>query len=282
MNLNDFYKLYPLRKITIREKVWEYIATGSGQETFLILPGGGQTAQATFDLIQAFENDYKVIAITIHNVDSIQEVIDAIELILSNEKTNRIILYGLSLGGMLAQSYLKRYKDKIDFVILSHTCPPTSTFYKNKIIRRLQLLNLVLPIIPSTIITFLAKNIARKLQDNDKSLKRDNNDDNTKIYADLSKEYYQRYFNKRLLKTWIKLHFDFYHNEKIHKEDYIDWKGKVLVLKTDNDPLIQDEDKFINIYPDTEVYTFKGTGHLTFFYKSKKIIERIKKFIKNQ
>lgn len=271
------------KKIDINGIIWEYISTGSGKPAFVIFPGGGQTAQGNFRLIEALEDKYKVIAINIYSCDSIDNFNLAVNKILDAEGVNKINLYGLSLGGLLAQSYLLRNMDRIENVILSHACTPKSVTYKRKVITPLKLLRVFLPLIPSSSIKWTTRTFARRFQGG-------NNKTHFEILSKLEprtmelnnlflQEFRNKYLTKRLLTTWINLHSDFYKNEKFVSDTFKDWKGRVLIIRTDNDPLMQDEGDFKVIYPHAVVYTLKGTGHLSFYYKFKEIVYEIKKFL---
>jgi pimeloyl-ACP methyl ester carboxylesterase len=272
----------PLKRLNIQGKNWEYIATGEGKSTFLLLPGGGQTAQYNFHLINSFKDQYKVVAITIYDTNSIEECCNAISTILQKENADQnIVAYGLSLGGLIAQSYLKRNKDKVNRLILSHACTPKSKTYKNKVIRPLQYLSYVLPLVPNSLIRFFSKNFAGNIQGvKNKFPIPDFTKEEREVLKYYSREFTNKYLNKRLLQTWIKLHFDFFKNELFERNEFKYWRGKVLVLRTDNDPLMQDEGEFEKIYPTIVIKTFKGTGHLTFYYRATEIIDSIKRFLR--
>lgn len=204
--------------------------------------------------------------------------------ILIKEKTDKVILYGLSIGGILAQSYIRRNKEKVINVIISHALAPKSTSYKWKIVFPLKVLNLFLPIIPLSFIRYVSLKLAGRVQgfsvDNHRQ-RIDSIDKRTnKLLEYFVEEFYEKYLTKRLLQTWIRLHLDYYYNEKFTPDDLSDWRGKILILRTDNDLLAQDNGEFKKLYPDAEVFTFRGTGHLTFYLQLKKIIEIINKFVR--
>lgn len=274
---------YSIKTIKINNKDWEYISEGEGNRALLIFPGGGQIAQSTFDLIETFCNSYKVIAITVYDVDTIVEFCEAVNMILEKEGVNDVILYGLSQGGMLVQSYLRRNKERAQALIISHSIAPKSASYPRRIIIPLTLLNIFLPFIPASLIKYVAQRLSGKIQgvtnENHKKLLPQMDRRKEELSNFFTKEFITKYLTKRLLMTWINLHFDFYHNEKFTPNDLSDWKGKVLILRTDNDPLAQDDGEFAKLYKEARVYTFHGTGHLTFYYQSEKIIEVIKNFL---
>jgi pimeloyl-ACP methyl ester carboxylesterase len=278
--MGDFYKTHPLKKIQINNKVWEYISCGTGKETLLLLPGGAQTAQGNFRLIQAFEKKYRIIVPTIYNVDSIKEFCLAINTILEKEKVNKVILYGLSIGGMMALSYTKRHKEKVIKLILSHSCAPTARKYISRI-KSLLSLHFLVMFVPLEFITFFGKNFMGKLQGESKQLgllHPENEEDTNKLTIDFHKEFLEKYLTKRLIATWVNLHRDFL-KENITAKDFDDWQGKILILKSDNDPLVQDEGELKNIFPQSTEYVFHNTGHLTYYYQFPKMIEVMEDFL---
>jgi pimeloyl-ACP methyl ester carboxylesterase len=282
MVIEDFYAIHPLKKVVIKNSAWEYITCGSGKKTLLIFPGGGQTAQSNFNLIKELENDYKIIAITIYSVDFIDEFSEAVNMILEKESINKVYLYGLSLGGLLAQSYLRRNKDRVEKVILSHACAPKSPTYENKVIRPLRVLSAFLPLVPDGLIKLITKRFGGKVQGTSKNItapKVKFDDQAIELMKAFDQDFYQNYLNKRLLKTWINLHMEFYGKEQFSATDLEDWTGKILILRTDNDPLMQDDGEFKKLYPDAQVYTFKETGHLSFHYQFDEMMKVIKEFL---
>lgn len=261
--------------------VWEYIVSGAGRRTFLVLPGGGQNAQSNWRLIKEFENTYKVIVITIHECNSIEQLVDVANKILRKENIKRkIVLYGLSIGALMAQSYTIRNKEKVTSLIISHGCTPHATMYKRKVIIPLQISKYFLPIVPNRFLKLLLR-FSGRIQGKNKDIKWNMGYDksilsvNKSIYADFLK----RHWDKKILNTWIKLHLDFYRNERFDKRTFENWKGKVLILRTDNDPLMQDEGWFEKIYPNAKVHTFKETGHLTYYYQFEQMVRVIKDFL---
>jgi hypothetical protein len=61
--------------------------------------------------------------------------------------------------------------------------------------------------------------------------------------------------------------------------DLRDWIGKILIIRTDNDPLAQDDGVFEEYYPTAQVYTFYKTGHLTPFIQTEQMVKVIKDFL---
>ena len=232
-------------------------------------------------MIDELEKKYKVIAITIYEADTIKELCVAINKILQKEKVNNVILYGLSLGGLMAQSYLKRNKDKVNTLILSHCCTPKSSTYQKKVLLPLRVLNIFLPLVWHGLIKWSAKNFAGGVQGVSKQTQRESVKDQNRIDTLTQKfgqEFRDKYFTKRLLKTWINLHSDFA-RESFQSSNLSNWRGQVLILRSDNDPLVQDEGDFQRLYPTATIHTFHNTGHLAYYYQFPTMIKIIHKFL---
>jgi pimeloyl-ACP methyl ester carboxylesterase len=271
---------YPLTHQKINGVSWEYITTAKQDKAFVLLPGGGQTAESNYHLIRAFEREYQVITLTIHDVNSINEFNFALNQILDKENVNKIILYGLSMGGNLAQTYARDNPEKILGLILSHTCTPKSESYKNKVLKPLNMVNIILPVIPNSFIKF-ATHFSGNIQGLDqKSIRRyfvPVSEEDKRFNKAIRNDYYANFLDKTLVKTTINIHRDFA-KQILKPEDYTYLDDRILILRTDNDPLMQDEGDFQYVYPNAKVKEFKDTGHLTFQLREKEIIEVINQY----
>ncbi len=282
--LQDFYSKYPLQTIFIKGKKWEYVIVGKGERTFVILPGGGETAQRIMLLLnpQTLATNFKIIAITFYNADSIQECCEAIDVILEKENVRKIILFGHSIGGELAQSYFRRTKSKnnIEKIIILHACTPNSEVYKKDLVRPFKILHFFLPLLPTWLITKMAKMLANRIQGiSSKNIIEPMSEKTRLLQKILAREFFDKYLTKRQWQTWYLLHMEFAYKEKFSPTDLKNWQGKILIMQTDNDPWMRDGEGFRKLYPKAKIVTFHGTGHLTFYYQYNKVIETIKKFL---
>lgn len=280
--LKHFYQEYPLQTIRIGGKVWEYIKKGTGKKTLVILPGGFENAQITFEQIEVFQKEYTVISITINNCDSINELCIAINAILDKEKIQKIYLYGLSLTGLLVQSYTKRNKERVEKLIISHAAAPQSKTYLQKSIFPLRILQPLAYYLPMSWIKFLIQKIGYSVQANtNKQFKfPEMRKKNQQVFQLILHEFFEKYYDRKFIKTIYRLHYNFV-CETFDHTTFADWKGKVLILQTDNDPLMGDNGAFKTIYPDAKVVTFHGTGHLTLYFQFPDVVQVIHEFLKS-
>jgi pimeloyl-ACP methyl ester carboxylesterase len=283
--LEDFYQKYPLQKILVKNKTWEYLTCGKGKQTLVLLPGGAQTAQSLFTYIQAFENSNKVIAITIYNAENIDECCQAIDEILKKEKVESILLYGYSIGGLLAQSYLRRTKNKskIHKLIISHACIPGAKSYRNNLVIPFQLLAPFIFLLPDSFSRKISQRYAIKVQGYSKHpiflTKFDKHTE--QLHQAFTQEFFQKYLNKTLWRTWYNLHKEFCYKEKYSAKDLKEWQGKILIIQTDNDPWMKDEKRLKKFYPSAKWYTFYNSAHLTYYYQTEAMIKILKNFIQH-
>lgn len=233
-SVKSFYETHPLKQFEGASKPLEYIAVGEGRKTMLLIPGGGQTAQSNFALIEALEQRFRVIAPTISDVGSIDEFCQTIDGLLDHEEVDSVNVYGLSVGGLLAQSYLWRNKERVESIILSHACTPESKRYASKVVRPLLALSVVLPVIPNGLIRSFAKLSAAKIQGvSNENAPTDpimSEPRNAEVGSYFTREFYNKYLSKKLLRSWINIHTDFSRNEKFHPSDLKGWPGRVLIL----------------------------------------------------
>lgn len=282
--MERFIQDHSVRHILSDKKKRSYLVGGKGDALLLILPGSGQDALSCYDLMDKFENKYKTIAINYNNLRSLQEFYDYINAILEKEKVKTLYIYGLSLGGFLAQHYVRKYKDKVSKLILSHTGSTKSKTIIRKVSIPGKILHFFLPIIPINLFKNVLLKTGGKVQSGQKDVK--------KLYEKYStKENLERriqHFNKTgfnfltrdYLESVYHMGIDMEKNEKkFTNNDLADWKGKILIIKTDNDPLAQDNGIFKIYYPTAKVTTYTKTGHLTPFVRFEEMTNKIQSFL---
>jgi len=101
---------------------WEYLDSGSGSPTLVILPGGGSTARSMFALNAALEPDCRVVSIGLPTkVLPHEKVLQGIEVIFRTLNLTQAVVLGSSLGGMIAPAFAKRYPERVSGLILANT-----------------------------------------------------------------------------------------------------------------------------------------------------------------
>lgn len=266
--IDAFLNNHPLNKIGNGE----YIVGGKGKTAFLIFPGSGQDALSCFDLVNEFEKKYKAIAISYSGFYDLDSLFKFVNQILEKERVSKIVLYGLSLGGFIAQHYVRRFPNKVETLILSHSASTKSKTVISKIIRPGKLFYRFVRLIPQKILNKFFIPVAGRIQ----SGKSDyislyhqySSKENLERRVKFAKKNTFSMIDKSYLKTVYSIGIEM---EKLEKKfdahDLDNWKGKILILRTDNDPLAQDDGLFKKYYPHAKVVTFEKTGHLTPFIR---------------
>lgn len=282
--VEKFIKSHQPRFVTFDNQKWEYLVGGKSNTAFLIFPGSGQDALSCFDLIGVFEKKYKAIAVNYQGFYSVETFFNYVNAILKKERVVKVVLYGLSLGGFLAQHFLRRYPYLVDELILSHTGSTKSKTIIRKVAIPGKILFTFLPILPQTLLNKLFKPVAGRVQSGNSDwmqlYKKYSSKENLEQRLDFANRSPFSMMNKIYLKSVYRLGLDL---EKLEKKfsnsDLEKWQGKILIIRTDNDPLAQDDGMFKKYYPNAKVVTFHHTGHLTPFIQFEKMTDEIKRFL---
>ncbi len=120
-HIHDFSARYG-RQVTVGGHTWCYYRLGVGSPV-LWLTGGLRRAALGYAFMQRLAAHHTVIAPDYPPVKTIDEYIDAFDVILCAEDVDCCALAGQSYGGMLAQAYLARQPEAVDRLILSSTGP---------------------------------------------------------------------------------------------------------------------------------------------------------------
>jgi|GEM_PF-6410276 len=275
----DFFANHPTKKVVIGEDNFDYLVGGSGETVILVFPGAGQDAYSCWDLIDYYEKKYKVIAVNYSGLSSLEQFFRYVNKILLVEGAKKVILYGLSLGGYLAQAYIRK-PNNVDKIVLSHTGSIKSKEMK-RVKRISKVLHAFLPVLP---IGAFAEKVSRKIAGKVQSGKSDivglyrkygteNNLEKRRMFGEKLKS---PLFDKAYLRSIYRLGMD-------TVKDELGWRSldrkNILVIRSDNDPLAQDAGAFKAYYPNAKVYTFKETGHLTPFIQFETMVKVIDKFL---
>ncbi|MFA6533407.1 MAG: alpha/beta fold hydrolase [Patescibacteria group bacterium] len=282
--VDEFIKKHPEKTLKISNVIGKYISGGESTTGFLIFPGGGQDMYSSYDLIETYENKYKVISLSITGFFDLKTFFLFINKILEVEKVNRVIVYGLSLGGFIAQHYVKANKKKVIKLILSHTATTKSKPVIKKVMIPGKILHFFLPIIPITLLRYLVKKNAGRIQAGHSNTLDLWNKYTSKFNLKKREEFINRFgldfLNREYLNSFYRLGTNMEKEERgWDTDDLNDWSKNILIIKAIDDPLAQDDGMLKKYYPKAKEYIFNGTGHLTPFIQFKKMKRIIDDFI---
>jgi maspardin len=262
------------KSLKIKGIEWHYTTGGRGRETILLFHGAVGGAETLERLAECFADEYRTIAPTVADVQTLDEVCDAASAILDREHVGRAIVFGGSFGGLIAQAFLKRRPRQVEHLILLSTGVPN-----RKIGARTHTMLKFVRLLPFRLTRALLKlEISKKLE--------------APAPADVAarlEEFRQRldaYFNLKLTKetllSRVRLSVDFNANETIGPADNPDWPGRILIIESNDDPMIPaDERKRLrDAYPRALVCTFAGAGHLIPLLMLDELVGVVKAFLR--
>jgi pimeloyl-ACP methyl ester carboxylesterase len=266
--LESFRAAHPLKRHTHHGVEWEYLVAGTGSETILILPGLLGVAEMSFQQVTALEGEYRVIVPSYPaSVATTVGLLEGIGAILDTEGLGRVHVLGGSYGGMMAQRLVRRFPERVDRLILSHTgVPEPQRAGRN---RRLVFMLRLFPM------SFLRKMLRQATQ---KSL--EDAPEVIPFWETYTAEIVEG-MSKADLVTRYRVAGDFDATSVFTPQDLSGWPGKILILEGDNDPVAEaaDREALKALYPQAQVHTFHGSGHIASIARIDEYIAVVKDFL---
>lgn len=273
--LKDFRLTHPYKQLTIGDTKWEYISCGQGKQTLLLLPGALSVGESTFPFIEAFENEYRIVAPSYALSLTMTGLCRGLAHILESEGLNQAHLFGGSYGGLVAQYFVRQYPSKVRSLILSHTFVLTPKFAKP-----LWIAGKLFPAFPQKLFAPILRLRLNKMLVS--TLRAANHPEtefwraylNEAIASDLLKEVFIHQ-NKCLLELARQPQFT--------PDDLKEWPGKVLIIESEDDPAITTRDRALlrSTYPNAQVHAFRDAGHASSILKREEVSSIIRSFLGN-
>ena len=267
--LRRFRSTHPPKHLDAAGAGWEYISCGQGDEALMLLPGALGTGEMAFKLIMALEDEYRVISPTYPSTAStMAQLIDGAACILDSEDIPHTHILGGSFGGLVAQCFVRKYPQKVDKMILSHTLAP-----KADRVKRTKKVNIIVFLLPLWVIRALFKLRSAKLLPSEHP----------------EREFWRAYLSetisgiaKKAMINILKRGIDFDQNYMFTPDDLAKWPGRILILESGDDPLAQAQarEALKALYPQARVHTFYGTGHAASIVKPEEYVSVIKDFLR--
>jgi pimeloyl-ACP methyl ester carboxylesterase len=229
---------------------WEYFSSGYGNETLLLLPGVHGRGEVAFQHILRFEQGYRVISPSYPgSVTTIAQIIAGLASILQAEGIKTIYVVGGSYSGMIAQCLMRRYPEQVKLVVLDHTSPPSVSQARLYTLYR-------------TLLTVLPLRWLRRLF----TLGNQRATQEITIGQDFWRAYFENLLTSMTRTDYlnrIQVCIDFYRNYTFSSDDLRTWRGKMLIIESDDDAYVSAQQRAAlrALYPKARVHTFHSTGH---------------------
>ena len=197
-----------------------------------------------FPQILGLASTYRVIAPTIpKTLATIDDTLKGLATILNTESADRVHLFGVSFGGMIAQAFMRRYHARIRDVILSHTAIPTEQHAE-----RSQLQLRMLRLMPAPMLLWsMKKTYLHSIQQTTIPI---SNADKA-FWRDYFDNLYSNQLTKQHLLSRARLSHDYFANYTFNSSDLNHWKGRMLILQSDEDEVYSEGERgaVLGMYP---------------------------------
>lgn len=259
------------KKIIVDNHTWEYFVSGSEERTLLVLPGGTRRPFLIFRLIMELEKKFRVLSLTYPRLSKMELLVEGIATILEKEGVHRADMLGISFGGFIAQCFLHRYPERVSSLILGNT---GTTSKEKDFTRVLKIKLFILSILPSFLVRFLTNrisNTAITTQEGEKELYK----------ALLREAFHLRLVDKKDVLCHFRGLIDFFENYSFTADDFIDWKGRILIIRSDNDKRVERKsaEALERVYPQASIHTFCGAGHTANISRTSEYVSLLENFL---
>lgn len=263
------------KKLVIGGIEWEYVTGGRGERVVLLLHGATGGAETMQWLAEPLGTEYRTITPTVTSVQRLEQVCDALSVILDKEHVGRAVVFGGSFGGIVAQAFTKRYARQVEDLVLLATGVPDRELGAGT-----ERLSKYLAYMPFPIMRALMKmEISRRLKVPAPPAEAAR----IESFRERLNDYFNHKLTKEVMISRIALGTDFNKNWSFASADFDEWPGRVLIIESDNDPMIGAEARLRlrATYPRALVCTFEGAGHLIPLLKPEELIEVVRAFLKD-
>ena len=234
----------------------------------VLMPGLGGSSDDLFTLMSALEAEFQVVAISWPDeLTHIPDLLQAVVAIMDSLSIQTAYIFGHSVGGLLAECFMKEYPERAAGLILanvSHLAPMRET-----------LLRSALSVLPYTPRKFLEQKASKAIR-----MQLAGSKDEAFWASYLEREFCgmsSKVISNRA--TCITGALDLYPGNKI---DLDGWNRRVLLLEADNDPAcpLVERDDLRRLYTRSEVKTLPGSGHFSLYTRPREFIQAVQQFLR--
>lgn len=245
--LADFRATYPLVECWLLGHTWRYRRVGSGTEPVLWLTGALGLGELAFLPMLALGEQFSVLAPDYPPARTLDAVSEGLTALLDAEHLDAVHVVGGSLGGMIAQHFVRSHAERVRSLVLSHTSAPEPGRARMLAVNALVGTLALWP-------EWLVRRMFRR---------------RLRSAFTVGDPFWARYFDgavaglsKAHLVSRVRLAAEFA-GKKYGVSDAERWSSRVLILESDDDPQMPPATRarLRAIYPQAEVHTFADTGH---------------------
>lgn len=251
--LHRFRQTHPYRQAIIQGITWEYIISGQGRDTVLLLGGGLSVGETAFQTITRLEDQYRVISPSYPAVGDQVTAADGLVGILDIENITQTHVYGHSLGAAVAHAFVRRHPTRVDRLALSGF-----GIYSDQHVRQIKRAVSVLRLLPVSVTHAIYRRKFQRLLAEVDAATRD------LILANVE-GLFATHLDKTTLMGQFHLLTDLLDNAEVNRTyQPVEGTGRVLIILAEDDGGFTAEERATleALYPGATVHRFATGGHL--------------------
>ena len=212
------------KTVIVNNTAWHYCRLGTGTPIFL-LPGGLRRVSFGFAFLEKLAARHTVIAPDYPPVQTIDELFTAFDAILEIEGIDTFALGGQSYGGLLAQAYLAHKTKGVERIILSSTGPANygklwlAADYAAVILAHLIPEKTIKQLLTAGLLKAIPLPEAERAE-----------------WVEALHEVMQNDLSRADVVSHFAVAADLIRRGYVSPAAYRNWRGRIIVLKADNDP----------------------------------------------
>jgi len=265
--LRVFREMHPWRHIKCTGIDWYYLEGGFGTVPVILLPGCC-SAEDMFTVMTALE-DYKVVAIGCpEEVAHVPDIVQAIAAIMDANGIFDAFILGHSLGGMLAECFMRTYPERTAAMILAnvaHLTPARETVLRG-------ILSLA-PLMPRPFFNRKASALLGKLL-------MDSPDAGFWVPF---LEFEILELTREGLSNRVNCIAGALERCPVKRFELDGWNRKVLLIESDNDPAftLPEREAIQSLYEHSEVHVIRNAGHYSPYTHLEEFATTVRHFLQS-
>jgi pimeloyl-ACP methyl ester carboxylesterase len=251
--LQQFQASLRLQSIKIHGTTWQYLIAGHSRHTLVLLPGEERYAEYWFQLVLAMQNNQQLLVVTLPAFDTIAAYTQGLAGLFDSLEMLEIDLLGSSLGGCIAQEFVRRYPHRVRRLVLANSYAPgckhllLSHYYAQ-----------FQSYIPASFLRILKK-LHRSRVDPPAGRERT-------FWRGFNQLLFEQYLmgaDKSTLLATLRALANFSTYKHYQPRDLVNWNGRLMIIESVNTAGSRDRcrSRLRSLYPQADVITLTSAGH---------------------
>jgi len=263
---------HEVREVSIEEASLSYCVCGGGARAILTFAGGWAGIEALYDTILGLEERNRMVVVDITPFDDPSQMGRAVNQILDREGIERVVVFGQSLSGILAQLYFRRQSDRVEGLVLTNTPGPQAKGNRRWV---MPLFNLL----PFAILKPLLHRQVDRLADVETELPPAVRERRQFAQAILD-SMLDRSFTRERIRRILELVWRFNEGGDYTADEFDGWPGRVLLVSSEDDPYHEHALRLSSTLPSAELLNLPaGFGHMAPQIHREEFLSAIQLFI---